>query len=84
MAVGSWRRANGNIFALTADGRWTITNGNGSGNWRYEANSYGDNEVVITPDAGDWWPRAVIAPDGLSLSGVGDDGQNADAERPSS
>lgn len=81
MAVGDWHWVNGNIFALTGDGRWTITNGNGSGNWRCETNSYGDTEVVITPDAGDWWTRAVIAPDGLSLSGAGNDGVDADAVR---
>lgn len=83
MAAGNWQWGNGNKFALTPDGRWTITNGNGSGNWSCAPNSYGDPELYITPDSNDWWTRAVIAPDGTRLSGVTEAGDHVTAVRVS-
>jgi len=81
--AGSWRWENGKTFALTGDGRWTITNGNGIGTWRCQVNNNGENEVIITPDGENWWTKAVVAADGMSMSGVTENGDRVSAARTS-
>ncbi len=79
--VGRWQWANGNIFVFTADQRWVRPDTPFRGEWRCQTNSRGQNEVKITPEDGGWWTVVQIAPDGSSMSGIGDNGIESRAVR---
>ncbi|MDQ2092257.1 hypothetical protein [Marimonas arenosa] len=79
--VGRWQWANGNVFTFTTDQRWQRPDAPYQGNWACQVNSSGQNEVRITPDQGSWWTVVQIAPDGMRMSGIGDNGYPADAVR---
>ena len=79
--LGRWKWSNGNVFVFSADHRWNRPGTQFRGNWRCQTNRQGQSEVRITPDQGSRWTVVRIAPDGLNMSGIGDNGRPARAMR---